>query len=462
MKKEMPNVHSHFPHISASHISAVIITAILITISGAANSHFEFMTAARIIHISRTDQLPNTDIAVPSGQVLPTGLRILMRIPAPFIYAQALSTITSPEDRVVAPFLQESLVDGTRLYGLDRMAIGKDPSSFATFVANGYRVMQAAKELKMIPVRTSIHDNRNLTNFSDIERALDSFSYSDDYLTALPNVGDSVIDIDIWLPDAVATSTLSIQSVLPQIAVPADFYLENFGFDHRFGTVRPLSAKGQLSSPMSFDGSLGSSLLHYIWQGMEHIFIGIDHVLFVICLALAAGLSRRILWSITGFTLGHSITLASGTFGFVPHGAWFPPAIELTIALSIIVAAGLVLFNLWRTRSQINSSPWSLFALTGLIGLLHGYGFSFVFGDLLGGSVQQVTIALVGFNIGVEIGQLLIVAAVLVIVMAVSFISTRLSKWLSSAIAAGSIGIASIWVVERGILLQSELAPWFG
>ncbi len=446
--------------ISGPFLKTLALMMILVLAAGGyAGAHFVLDAQARLIHIVRADQTSAPSSMLPASATPQEGLRLLIRIPAPLAYAEALSQRSGAQDRVEAPYLKETTVQGALFYTLDRAAIEKDPAGFAAFIVDGYRVTQSGAELTLVPLRSAVHANRDRPHFNDLDGALISFETPTVGSGEDPYVGDSVIDIDLWVPDASPSANVSIQSALPVIALPAGVHLENLGFDHRFGTVRPVSASGQLSQPLHFDGSLVSSFMRYVWQGMVHIFVGIDHVLFVVCLALAAGWSIRILWAVTGFTIGHSITLALGTLGFEPHGAWFPPAIELTIALSIVLVAALVLRDTWRTGGRRLQTNGQLFALTGLIGLLHGYGFSFVFTDLLGGSAHRITVALAGFNVGVELGQLLIVLAVLAVLAAIARISAPSPKWVSSAIAAGAIVVAGVWVVERSLLLQSTLAP---
>jgi hypothetical protein len=139
------------------------------------------------------------------------------------------------------------------------------------------------------------------------------------------------------------------------------------------------------------------------------------------------------------------VTLTIGFFGIVPSGAWFIPAVEAGIALSIIYAAAIAVLP----RSERNSSERILFAVTCGIGLLHGLGFSFVLQKILQINSPDIWQSLLAFNVGVEIGQLLIILLSWPLFRLISRISSRtwhIGRW---AIAAGCTGIAVFWTGER-------------
>jgi hypothetical protein len=108
---------------------------------------------------------------------------------------------------------------------------------------------------------------------------------------------------------------------------------------------------------------------------------------------------------VTGFTIGHSVTLTMGFFGLVPSGAWFVPTVEAGIAISIIYAAAIAVLP----RATEANSERNLFIVTSAIGLLHGLGFSFVLHKILQIDSPNIWQSLLAFNVGVEIGQLLII-----------------------------------------------------
>ena len=158
-------------------------------------------------------------------------------------------------------------------------------------------------------------------------------------------------------------------------------------------------------------------------------------------------------WRVTGFTLGHSITLSLGYFGFVPSGEWFIASVETGIALSIIFAAVMALSVTQDSRQRSGS-----FLVTAAIGLLHGLGFSFVLREILGLSSANIWVSLLSFNVGVELGQLVVVAVLWPLMWMVARTSSRahhLAKWV---IAVPAIALASVWTGERVIRLLSVLS----
>lgn len=147
----------------------------------------------------------------------------------------------------------------------------------------------------------------------------------------------------------------------------------------------------------------------YIWQGVLHIVLGIDHVLFVLCLLLAARRFRPLLAVVTSFTLAHSITLALSALEVLTLP---PEVVEPLIALSIAwVAVELLLERENKSPADKPSPPMHLYGLTFAFGLLHGFGFSYVLRDEVGLPTDALVPALLSFNIGVELGQIAIVAA---------------------------------------------------
>ena len=152
----------------------------------------------------------------------------------------------------------------------------------------------------------------------------------------------------------------------------------------------------------------------YSKLGIEHILFGIDHLLFVLALILITKGRWKILKTITAFTIAHSITLSLAALGYVN----FPtPPVEAVIALSIIFLAIEIIKNLQGKQTLTSKKPW-LVAFT--FGLLHGFGFAGALANI-GLPQQDIPWALAFFNIGVELGQIAFVLAVLVIIKLLSY-----------------------------------------
>lgn len=186
----------------------------------------------------------------------------------------------------------------------------------------------------------------------------------------------------------------------------------------------------------------------YLVLGVEHILLGIDHLLFVLALLLLVRGLGRLVITVTAFTVAHSITLGAATLGFVN----VPIApVEATIALSIVfVAMELARGQGATARPGADSSltvrfPW-IVAFT--FGLLHGFGFAGALSEV-GLPQSAIPLALLFFNIGVELGQLMFIAAVLLLGWGLRYLSVPIPRW-SARLTAYAIGsVAAFWVFER-------------
>jgi len=188
----------------------------------------------------------------------------------------------------------------------------------------------------------------------------------------------------------------------------------------------------------------------YTGLGVEHIWLGWDHLLFVACLIFVARTGRRILITITGFTVAHSLTLALSTLDAVSIPV---PAVEAAIALSIVfVATEIVRGN----QSTLTYRYPALVASS--FGLLHGFGFASVLRDV-GLPPTELPTALLFFNVGIEIGQVIFVLAVLGLARCYDALSLRpgsplgrfhISHAQTGLWTAYPIGaLASLWTMER-------------
>lgn len=180
----------------------------------------------------------------------------------------------------------------------------------------------------------------------------------------------------------------------------------------------------------------------YTVLGIEHILSGFDHLLFVLALLLIVSGTRRLLMTITAFTIAHSITLAAATLGLL----WLPAApVEATIALSILfLASELVKVN--RGQPSLTASyPW-LVAFT--FGLLHGLGFAGALADV-GLPQHEIPLALLMFNVGVELGQVLFVVVILASVFVLQKLRKNWPAWSRQLPAYGIGTMAAFWFVQR-------------
>jgi len=175
----------------------------------------------------------------------------------------------------------------------------------------------------------------------------------------------------------------------------------------------------------------------YTVLGVEHILSGIDHLLFVIGLLFLVGFNRRLVATITAFTAAHSVTLALSALGLLTLR---PPPVEATIALSIMLVAGEALHN-----RQTLSRRWPALVAF-LFGLVHGLGFAGALKDI-GLPEQHLWVALLTFNVGVEIGQLLTVLCAWVLALAVRRLPAAAVARTAALYGIGAI--AAYWTLGR-------------
>jgi hydrogenase/urease accessory protein HupE len=213
------------------------------------------------------------------------------------------------------------------------------------------------------------------------------------------------------------------------------------------GTVqlaRPQAAQPRFvptDSPGNFEVARTYTLL-----GIHHILSGVDHLLFVLSLMLLTGSTRRLIWTVTAFTLAHSITLALATLGVIHVPG---PPVEALIALSIVFVAAEVIQARRGHAGLSKRYPW---IIAFCFGLLHGLGFAGALAEV-GLPPRSIPTALLFFNVGVEIGQLMFIAFVLAVVAAGRWLQARLRlpmpRWLWQVPPYAIGGLASYWVFER-------------
>ena len=180
----------------------------------------------------------------------------------------------------------------------------------------------------------------------------------------------------------------------------------------------------------------------YTLLGIEHILKGFDHLLFVLALLILVKGSARLFTTITAFTLAHSITLAGATLGIfsVPG-----PPIEATIALSIVFVASEIVHG-YQGRSGLTARyPW---VVSFTFGLLHGFGFATALSEV-GLPSSAIPIALLFFNVGVEIGQLMFVSAVFIVIFVGRMTRITLPDWTAKIVPYAIGSMAMFWVIQR-------------
>jgi hydrogenase/urease accessory protein HupE len=180
----------------------------------------------------------------------------------------------------------------------------------------------------------------------------------------------------------------------------------------------------------------------YLGLGFRHILGGLDHLLFVLGLILLVRNRRILVWTVTAFTVGHSVTLSLAVLGFLGLPSRL---VEVAIAVSILVLAVELARGEDAPPSPLRRRPW---AMAALFGLLHGFGFAGALVEV-GLPAQEIPLALLFFNLGIEVGQLVFVAGVLLAQWFLRPLAARGPRWLARVPAYGIGSFAAWWCFER-------------
>jgi len=214
------------------------------------------------------------------------------------------------------------------------------------------------------------------------------------------------------------------------------------------GDSRAIVIKGG-SGTVKLNPTWWSAATGFIGLGIAHIVGGLDHLLFLMCLIIPLRGVRQLLTVVTAFTIAHSFTLIGSAFGLTPHGAWFPPFVEMVIALSIVYMAFENIIGVDMRRRVL---------LTMLFGLIHGFGFSYGLREQLQFAGGHLIVSLFAFNVGIEIGQIMVLAVMLPFLALVTryVLPGRVGTIILSAILAHA---GWHWMSERWDALESVRWP---
>ena len=184
-------------------------------------------------------------------------------------------------------------------------------------------------------------------------------------------------------------------------------------------------------------------------EGFFHILDGTDHLLFLLCLVIPFRKLRPLVIVITSFTVAHSVTLIASAYGMAPDSLWFPPLIETLIAISIVYMA---------FENIVGAKLQRRWIVTFAFGLIHGFGFSFLLRERLQFAGDHLVTSLLAFNVGVEIGQLVVLLVTIpaLVLLFRYVVAERIGTILLSALVAHT---AWHWAVDRGTALMAYPLP---
>jgi len=315
------------------------------------------------------------------------------------------------------PNIKPSLQQAAELWFVDNLKMTQDK--------------QALTQVSVKSARISLPSNRAFISY---EQALTHVRSDQWDLPSQLVWNQQYLDVEIEVNAKNRDSNIEIdfglQRLAQRVAIDLRFQLLNaeeraFEFNAREGAV--------LLNPSAWQASW-----RFIQMGFKHILSGTDHLLFIACLILTATQWLSLVGVITSFTVAHSLTLIAAAMGYAPSGLWFMPWVELAIAFSILYMA---LENIWRADVH---RRWLVCTL---IGLIHGFGFSFALYESMQFAGTHHVLSLLSFNLGVEAGQLLVL--LLGVPVAMWLATKAYARVLTIVLSALIAHLAWHWMEER-------------
>jgi len=255
--------------------------------------------------------------------------------------------------------------------------------------------------------------------------------------------------LDAWLeyPIQSERSQFSIRPGVERLGVRVVTVLRFLPPD---GAIRAFEFEGD-PGLIRLDPRWYQASLRFVQAGFLHILDGTDHLLFLLCLVIPFRQFRQLLLIVTSFTVAHSFTLIASAYGLGPDALWFPPLIETLIAMSILYMA---LENIVGA-----SSVGRRWMVTFAFGLVHGFGFSFALRQTLQFAGSHLLTSLVSFNLGVELGQLLVLAVSIPLLNLLFryVVAERMGTIILSALVAHT---AWHWMTDRWGNLRQFPLQW--
>ena len=406
-------------------LGRVAAAALCVTLgAGTAHGHFLLETNVRVIHVEHVRG----------------GLKVYLRLPMPLVVAGLIGPQREDGTPVPPPFTRSAVINDELMHFLDTAAVASDPKGLGRLVAEGHVLAVDGKPLPPRIEAVRVHAAIWQPPFSTLEearRALQGPPVPEG--NPVSYVGDSVVDTALFYPADGPVLRFSLASNL-EPGLEGEDRLANIIINHATGESRIYRVAGTMAMPLEITRSLLAAARTFLRDGVLHILGGLDHVLFVVCLVIGAVALGDLVWRVTGFTLGHTVTLIAGFLGFTPAGNWFLPSVEVAIALSIVYAGVIAL----RRRAV----PVTI-AITATLGLLHGLGFSYALRQILPIDAADLWLSLASFNIGVEVGQVAIVLAVWALLYLLNRRRPLVARYARSLTAVACISIAVVWTGQR-------------
>ena len=382
---------------------------------------FVVLIAATLSPLARAHEVPS-DVTV-RMLVRPDGDRVSLLVRAPLEAMQDIVFPTVGPGYLDVPRAGPQLRDAAQLWLLDSLELYE-----------GERRLP----LTIVAVRASIPSDRS---FADYDTALEHFRSA-----PLPEgLGlpwqQALLDVQLEAPIESELSLFSLRARTERLGRRVVNAVRFFGAN---GVERVFQIEGD-AGVVALDPRWHQSMLRFLVQGFDHILDGADHLLFLLCLVVPFRRQlRALVWIVTAFTAGHSVTLIASAYGAAPTGLWFPPLVETLIALSIVYMC---------VENVVWPAPKTRWPIAFGFGLVHGFGFSFALQNTLQFAGDHVLTSLLAFNVGIELGQLLVLV---LLVPALNVLFRYVPERAGGIVIAVLVGhTAWHWLLERFAALRS-------
>jgi hypothetical protein len=377
--------------------------------------------AASALPLARAHEVPS-DVTV-RMLVRPAGDRVQLLVRAPLEAMQDIVFPTFGPGYLDVPRAGPQLRDAAQLWLLDNLELYE-----------GERRLP----LSIVAVRASIPSDRS---FADYDAALEHFHAP----PLAEGLGlpwqQALLDVHLEAPIESELSLFSLRARTERLGRRVVNAVRFFGAN---GAERVFQIEGD-AGVVALDPRWHQSMLRFLVQGFEHILDGADHLLFLLCLVVPFRRQlRTLVWIVTAFTAGHSVTLIASAYGAAPTGFWFPPLVETLIALSIVYMC---------VENVVWIAPKTRWPIAFGFGLVHGFGFSFALQNTLQFAGDHVLTSLLAFNVGIELGQLLVLV---LLVPALNLVFRYVPERAGGIVIAVLVGhTAWHWLLERFAALRS-------
>jgi hypothetical protein len=371
----------------------------------------------------------------------PEGQRLMFLVRAPM---KALRDMDVPRRNVYPGFIDMARID----------PVLRDAAT--QWIADFVRLYEEDRQLpypEVVAARISLPSDRS---FNSYEEALANINGPRLPLDTDLVWEEGLLDVAFAFPIRSDQSKFSISPGLTRLGVRVNVVLR---FLPPGGAERAFDVHGD-PGIVRLDPRWHQAALRFVRDGFFHILDGIDHLLFLLCLVIPFRRFRSLVVVVTSFTIAHSVTLIASAYDLAPDALWFPPLVETLIAVSIVYMA---FENIVTAVNNPGQAPderalnrrW---AVAFGFGLIHGFGFSFALRESLQFAGAHLLTSLLSFNVGVELGQLLVLV-VLIPVLNLAFryvVRERVGTILLSALIAHT---GWHWATERGGQLLQYPVP---